>query len=183
MNLLVIDHPAICVDLRYASADNITGQPIYARAIALLHPDAHAALTRAADLAGTLGYRLTVYDAYRPPAAQWRLWEALPDPTFVADPVEGSTHSRGIAVDLTLADEHGQPLVMGTGFDAMLEQSYHGRLDLPREAQRNRTLLLGLMTAAGWVHQPHEWWHYNLPEELSYPIIDDADTVARMMDD
>ncbi|OBS08235.1 D-alanyl-D-alanine dipeptidase [Acidihalobacter prosperus] len=180
--MFAIDHPAIAIDLRYATADNITGHPIYARPAALLHPEAHDALMRAADLAAALDCRLIVYDAYRPPAAQWRLWETLPDATFVADPRIGSTHSRGIAVDLTLAGADGQALAMGTGFDDMREQSYHGRLDIPPDTQRNRALLLGLMTAAGWCHQPHEWWHYNLPAEDQYPIIDDKETVARVMD-
>lgn len=180
--MLVIDHEAIDLDLRYATPDNLTGCPIYTHALALLHPEAHAALARSADLAGVMGYRLVVYDAYRPSIAQWRLWEAMPDPKFVADPRgAGSTHSRGIAIDLTLADVTGNPLRMGTGFDDMCVQSYHGRLDLDPDAQRNRAILLGIMTSAGWEHQSYEWWHYNLPDPLGYRKIDDAVTVARIM--
>jgi zinc D-Ala-D-Ala dipeptidase len=181
--LLEINHPSIDIDLRYATPDNITGRPIYARAVALLHPDAHAALLRAANLAEGQGLCLRIYDAYRPSAAQQRLWEALANPVFVADPSRGSTHSRGVAVDLTLTDATGEPLEMGTGFDAMVPQSYHARTDIPVEAQRNRAVLLGIMTAAGWAHEPHEWWHYNLPDPLRYPLLDDVATVARLMGD
>ncbi|WP_455379997.1 D-alanyl-D-alanine dipeptidase [Acidihalobacter prosperus] len=180
--MFAINHEAVDLDLRYATADNLTGSPIYTHAVALLHPDAHSALERSADLASAMGYRIIVFDAYRPSIAQWRLWEALPDPKFIADPrAAGSTHSRGIAIDLTLADSTGKPLEMGTDFDEMCIQSYHGRLDLDREAHRNRAILLGIMTATGWEHQPYEWWHYNLPDPLVYQKKDDAETVARIM--
>lgn len=179
--LPAIQHPAIDIDLRYATADNISGRPIYTRAAALLHPDAHTALMRAADLAQAQRLRLIVYDAYRPRAAQQRLWEALPDPTFVADPAQGSAHSRGVAVDLTLGDAQGHPLEMGTGFDAMVPQSYHARTDISVKAQRNRAMLLGIMTAAGWMYQPHEWWHYHLPDPERYPLLDDAETAAGLI--
>ena len=71
MPLLEITHPAIQIDLRYASANNFTGKVIYDKAVALLHKEAHAALMRAADLAAAQGLGLLVYDAYRPVAAQW----------------------------------------------------------------------------------------------------------------
>jgi D-alanyl-D-alanine dipeptidase len=181
MHLLEIAHPAVDIDLRYATRDNITGRPIYRRAVALLHPRAHAALGRAADLASAQGLRLRVYDAYRPTEAQWALWEALPDPDFVADPRLGSSHGRGVAVDLGLADPSGRVLDMGTGFDDMTERSHHGRLDLPAAAQRNRALLLGIMVAAGWAHYRVEWWHYNLPDADLYPLLADGAAGPRLM--
>lgn len=177
----LVEHPAINLDLKYATADNITGTPIYAYAVALLHPEAHAALIKAAELASAADRRLIVFDAYRPPAAQRRLWEALPDPTFIADPEIGSTHSRGIAVDLTLAYPSGEALPMGTGFDAMEPASFHAHPGLPADVQGNRQMLAGIMALAGWVHNPMEWWHYNLPDPEAFPIVDDPQTVARMM--
>ncbi len=182
MPLVPISHPAIDLDLRYASADNITGRPIYDRAVALLHPDAHAALLCAAELAAAQQLRLHVFDAYRPVAAQRRLWQTLPDPTFVADPRKGSLHNRGIAVDLTLSRAGGGLLDMGTGFDDMTPQSSHARTDIAVEAQRNRLLLLGLMAASGWLHHPKEWWHYNLRPTDSHPMIDD-DAEGRLLMD
>ena len=181
MPLLPVAHPAITLDLRYATADNITGRAIYDRAVALLHPDAHAALLRAAELAQARQLRLHVFDAYRPVAAQWRLWQTLPDPNFVADPRKGSLHNRGIAVDLTLASADGSLLDMGTGFDDMTPQSSHGRADIAA-AQRNRSLLLGIMAAAGWLHHPREWWHYNLRPTDAHPMIDDAAEGRLLMD-
>ena len=182
MPLLKISHPAVDIELRYATADNITGRPIYDRAVAMLHPEAHAALGRAADLAAAQGLRLRVYDAYRPVAAQWRLWETHPDPTFVANPALGSLHNRGVAVDLTLTTPDGVPLDMGTGFDDMSEQSFHARTDIPVEAQRHRSRLLGIMAAAGWAHHPHEWWHYNLRDWERFPPLSDETEGRELMD-
>ena len=162
------------IDLAYARADNVTGRPIYARARCLLHPQAAALLDRAAELARPHGLSLKIFDAYRPPEAQWVLWNAFPDPEFVADPRRGSPHSRGAAVDLTLVDSAGRELEMGTPFDDFTPASHHGSLAVPAEAQRNRALLLGLMTAAGWDFYRNEWWHYQLFNARSYPLIGDS---------
>lgn len=177
-----ISHPAIDIDLLYAGPDNFTGRPIYDRAVALLHEDAAAALFRAAELAAALALRLKIYDAYRPAAAQRRLWAFRPDPEFVADPARGSDHTRGVAVDLTLADAAGSPLGMGTGFDAAVPQSHHGRADIPAAALLNRSLLLGIMAAAGFRHNPREWWHYSLPDAAAYPLLPDGECAGGMMD-
>lgn len=167
----------IDLDLRYATADNLLGRPVYSRAVALLHPDAHRRLLAAAGRAGILGLRLKVFDAFRPLEAQWTLWEAAEDKTFVADPREGGTHPRGIAVDLTLAKAAtGLELDMGTGFDAFEARSSHGALEgLSAAAIRHRALLLGLMTAAGWDHYAPEWWHYHLPGRATYPALTAVD--------
>jgi D-alanyl-D-alanine dipeptidase len=164
MPLVRIRPPAFDVDLdlRYATADNVTGRPIYARAEAWLHPEAAELLQRAIALARPLGYRFKIFDAFRPTEAQWRLWDAFPSDEFVADPRRGSPHSRGAAVDLTLVDADGRELEMGTGFDSFTPQAHHARTDIPLAAQRNRAILLGIMTAAGWDNFRNEWWHYQL---------------------
>jgi len=121
------------------------------------------------------------FDALRPVEAQWALWNVNPDPEFLADPRRGSPHSRGAAVDLTLLDAEGLELDMGTGFDAFTPLSHHGRTDVPAAAQRNRLLLMGLMTAAGWDFYRNEWWHYQLFDARHYPLICDADLARPMM--
>ncbi|MBB6254900.1 D-alanyl-D-alanine dipeptidase [Nitrospirillum iridis] len=162
------------LDLRYATADNLTGSPLYARPICLLHPAAATCLTHAIGRARALDLRLRVFDAYRPPQTQWALWRALPDPVFIADPRVGSNHTRGVAVDLTLARADGTPLDMGTGFDDMSPQAYHADETVSAAAQRNRALLLGIMAVAGWTHYASEWWHYQLPDAPLYPLVDDG---------
>ncbi len=181
MLLETIAHPVIDIDLRYATADNLTKQLIYQHALALLHPDALYALLRAATLAAAQSLRLRVFDAYRPVAAQWLLWKVLPDPDFVADPRLGPMHSRGVAIDLTLANSAGVPLDMGTGFDDMTARSSHGRTDVSIPAQHNRALLLDLMAVSGFAHNPTEWWHYNLPDWRDYPPLSDEVEGLRLM--
>jgi len=169
------------LDLAYARADNVTGKPIYAQARCYLHRAAAALLDRAADLARPHGLRLKIFDAYRPTEAQWVLWNAFPNPEFVADPRRGSPHSRGAAVDLTLIDAAGRELQMGTPFDDFTSASHHGSSGVSAEAQRNRTLLLGLMTAAGWDFYRNEWWHYQLFNARSYPLISDSALAEGLM--
>lgn len=172
---------AVVRDIAYATSDNITGKPVYRRPECYLHPDAAEKLARAIALARALGIGLKIFDAYRPTEAQWALWNAKPDPDFLADPRRGSPHSRGVAVDVTLLDEAGRELDMGTPFDAFRPQSHHGRTDVSVAAQRNRLLLLGLMSAAGWDFYRNEWWHYQLFDSRRYPLIDDGKGAPPMM--
>lgn len=173
-------HP-VTLNLAYATSNNFTGKPIYRRAACYLRPEAAALLAQAAELAATLGFGLKIFDAYRPTEAQWVLWRHTPDPTFLADPRRGSAHSRGVAVDLTLVDAAGRELEMGTSFDAFTPRSRHGDTAVPPEAQRNRHLLLGLMSAAGWDFYKNEWWHYQLFDAERYPLISDLAAPAPMM--
>ncbi len=171
------------LDIVYATPDNLTGRPVYGRAACFLHMDAAALLARAVGLARPLGLRLRVFDGFRPAEAQWVLWDACPDPDFIADPHRGSPHSMGAAVDLTLVDAaSGRALEMGTGFDTMTPDSHHGVLSVSPEAQRNRALLLGIMTAAGWDFYRNEWWHYQLFQPRGrYPVLSDAAAGTGMM--
>ena len=176
MSLVALTQPAfdIDVDLAYATSNNFTGKPIYRRAAAFLHPVAAEHLQRAIRLAAALGLRFKVFDAFRPTEAQWVMWNHTPDPEFLADPRRGSPHARGAAVDLTLMDSAGRELDMGTGFDAFTPLSHHASTAVPAEAQRNRFLLLGLMTAAGWDFYRNEWWHYQLFDTRRYPLLSDS---------
>jgi D-alanyl-D-alanine dipeptidase len=158
------------LDIRYATADNLTGKPIYRRPVALLLPQATALLRAAQRHAAALGLAIKVFDAYRPIEAQWALWRALPDARYVSDPRTGGVHPRGAAIDLTLLDATSlEELDMGTGFDAGIEASAHASLEVSAAALRNRAVLLGLMTASGWDCYGAEWWHYQLHDAADYP--------------
>lgn len=171
----------VVIALAYATPRNLTGKPVYRQARCYLHVEAEAKLARAVGLARPLGLRLKLLDAFRPSEAQWLLWNACPDPEFLADPRRGSPHSRGVALDLTLLDGAGAELDMGTPFDAFTPLSHHASTEVSLEAQRNRFLLLGLMSAAGWDFYKNEWWHYQLFNSRQYPLLGDADAPAPMM--
>jgi len=163
------------IDLIYATAKNVTGKVIYQNADCYLLECAAQHLRHAVDLARPHGLTFKIFDAYRPSEGQWALWNHSPDPNFVADPRRGSPHTRGVAIDLTLVDERtGQELDMGTPFDDFTPRSFHGDKEVSLEAQRNRFLLLGIMSAAGWDFYKNEWWHYQLFQSRDYPLIEQS---------
>lgn len=183
LRLVEITAPHFDIDfeIAYAGDDNFTGAPVYGRPACYLHDDAAAALARAIELAGEIGLRLLVFDGFRPTEAQWVLWNHTPDPDFLADPRRGSPHSRGVAVDLTLVDEKGARLEMGTAFDDFTPRAHHGNREIPSRAQVNRHILLGLMTTAGWDFYRNEWWHYQMFDSRRYPLISDRRLKRSMM--
>jgi len=169
------------LDIAYATADNFTGAPVYARPGCYLNAEAAGLLARAVALARRHALKLRIFDAFRPSEAQWVLWHHTPDPDFLADPRRGSPHSRGAAVDVTLLDDRGRPLDMGTAFDFFSPRSHHGSDGVSLDAQRNRLLLLGLMTDAGWDFYRNEWWHYQLFDARRYPVLSDSAAGTGMM--
>jgi zinc D-Ala-D-Ala dipeptidase len=171
-DLVEITNPSILIDLAYAGPHNFTGQTLYRENRAFLLCQTARALDIAASAVTARGLRLVLLDAFRPVAVQQILWNFRPDPEFVADPKVGSDHSRGTAVDVTLADASGY-LDMGTGFDVAAPQSHHDRDDIGASARKNRAILREAMAIAGFEENPFEWWHYALKALHGYPIIDD----------
>ena len=161
----------VTIDLRYASENNFTGEKVFFSNTCFLHKVAYEHLCKAVEISKKLGFKLKIFDAYRPTYVQKKLWEFLPDPNFIAPPEKGSPHSRGVALDLTITKE-GRELDMGTGFDEFSKLSYHGNLDISEVAYKNRVILLGIMTDSGWDFYRNEWWHYQLFNSKSYEIIE-----------
>lgn len=170
------------IDLLYATDQNFTKAPVYTRALCYLHQDAVVKLNKAIDLAHRIGYKIKIFDAFRPQAAQQKLWDHTPDPTFLANPQSGSHHTRGVAVDVTLIDlKTGQDLDMGTPFDDFTPRSFHGNLDISDAAIQNRAILLGIMSTAGFDFYFNEWWHYQLFAPREYPLITHGTETDLMM--
>lgn len=177
-NLVEIKSPEFDVDLyiAYATQDNFTGKLLYKQNNCYLHEHAAILLQNAIKYAAALDLRLKIFDAYRPHEIQQKLWNDYPNPTFLSNPETGAVpHCRGVAVDLTLLDKNNTELDMGTGFDEFTPRSFHGNTEISAKAQRNRHLLMGIMTTAGWDFYRNEWWHYQLFEPRKYPIIRDAE--------
>ncbi|OIO59090.1 MAG: D-alanyl-D-alanine dipeptidase [Alphaproteobacteria bacterium CG_4_10_14_0_2_um_filter_63_37] len=165
-------HPDLLFELRYATADNFTGQALYPLPLCLLRrPVAKKLVQVQIDLAPR-GLRLKIFDAYRPLSVQRLLWAHTPDPHYIAPPSEGSRHNRGAAVDLTLVDAAGRELPMGTAYDDFTQQAHRTCRDLPNEVLRARDLLEGAMQRRGFVGMPTEWWHFDDTDWQSYPVLD-----------
>ena len=161
----------IVVDLRYSSNNNFTQKKISSMDSCFLHKVAYEHLCRSAEISKKIGLKLKIFDAYRPVYVQKKLWDFLPDPNFLSHPKKGSPHSRGVAIDLTLVKE-GKELDMGTGFDEFSELSYHGNQGISDLSYKNRLTLLGIMTDAGWDFYRNEWWHYQLFNSKTFPIVE-----------
>ncbi len=164
--------PDAVLDIRYATEKNMVGRPLYPAPAAWLRRPAAERLAKAAATLRADGLRLIVYDAYRPLSVQKAMWKAKPDPRYVADPRKGSSHNRGGAVDVGLADAAGRPLPMPTDFDAFTPQAAHGAKGVAPQAARNAARLKAAMEAAGFVALAEEWWHYRDPDASSWPLLD-----------
>ena len=159
------------IELRYAKKNNITGKKIFIENKCLLIKEAAEKLLLASKIANTFHCKLKVFDAYRPKYVQETLWNFCPDTDFLTNPKIGSPHTRGIAVDLTLI-RNSKELDMGTDFDNFTEKAFHLSKKVSIRAKKNRALLLSIMTLAGFDFYHKEWWHYQLFNSSSYPLID-----------
>ncbi|MDX1624819.1 MAG: M15 family metallopeptidase [Gemmatimonadota bacterium] len=164
--------PDLMLDIRYATDDNFLDRALYEEARCLLVPDAADRLLAAEGRLRAQGYRLVVWDCYRPRSVQYAMWEIKPDPTYVADPEEGSRHNRGAAVDVGLATIEGEPVPLPTDHDDFTPKAHRDATDLPPEAIANRERLEAAMRAEGWSGLESEWWHFDAPGWKRYPLRD-----------
>lgn len=168
--------PDAILDIRYAGTNNFLGANVYgAYNQCYLQPDVARKLQKADSLlkASHAGWRLLLYDCARPVSVQQKMWDILKMPPaekgkYVSNPAHLSVHNLGAAVDLSLADETGKPLDMGTDFDFFGELAYpFMEAQLLREGKltqtqvQNRQVLRAAMRGAGFSGIPHEWWHFN----------------------
>ena len=153
--------PSILLDLRYATDNNFVEEKMYDCGRCFLRPDVAAAVVEAHHALQKKGYGFKMFDCYRPRPIQWKLWNKVPDPRYVADPRKGSMHNRGMAVDLTIVDSLGNELDMGTDFDYFGYEAYHSYGDHPDHITNNRVLLVETMDAHGFRSTSTEWWHYS----------------------
>jgi D-alanyl-D-alanine dipeptidase len=164
--------PTIQVELKYATADNITGRVLYpADFKAQLRRDIAVNLQKAQAVLRPLGYGLKVWDAYRPLEVQKALYAVISDPRYVAAPGVQSMHNRGVAVDITLVDAEGRELEMPTKFDVMgRSASYFYSGGNPAVLKRV-VLLQRVMSRAGFYACKTEWWHFFSRKWRDYPNV------------
>ena len=169
--------PDAVVDLRYATADNFVGKPLYPPdARCLVHESLAPGLAKAADAFRARGAKLVFWDCYRPHAVQVEMFEAVPNPNWVARPgTSARSHESGRSVDVTLADSHyGWLIDMGTGFDDFSPRAKAFATDgVSAKQQANRAWLREGMSAGGLSVYSGEWWHFDGPgADVDRPILD-----------
>ena len=172
VNILDIDN-TIIVDLKYATDDNFTGQVIYDFETCLLREETALKLKAANEELSKSGYRIKIFDGYRPPYAQKVLWKAVPNPTYVANPYKGgSIHSRGAAVDITIVDSDGNELEMPTEYDDLSPAAAPSSKTMSDTARKNMLILQKAMTNNGFRIIKSEWWHFNDTDNSNYTIVE-----------
>ena len=178
----VIDDAAY--DIRYYSSNNFTGNKIngYSRPIAYMTKDGAKALALAAEDLRKQGYRLLIWDTYRPQKAVDNFVEWINNPNDKGDKsfypnlkksdllkgqyiMAKSGHSRGSTVDLTLIKKDGSFVDMGGTFDLFSEISHPDYKKLTKVQKKNRKILHDAMIKAGFKGIDSEWWHFTLVNE------------------
>ena len=149
-------------EMKYATADNFLKEKVYPCDECYLRVKTVRALLKANKSFLEKGYRIKIYDCYRPKVIQKKMWKIVPDANYVANPKKGSIHNRGGAVDISLVDANGKELDMGTKFDFFGKEASHDYVNFSEEILTNRRLLKEIMQQSNFKHLNSEWWHYNL---------------------
>ena len=174
-------------DIRYYSPNNFTGHKIngYKAPRAYMTKEALAALAKAAADLRAQGYRLLIWDAYRPQKAVDDFVAWINDPNTPGDKsfyptleksdllagqyiMAKSGHTRGSTVDLTLIKKDGSFVDMGGTFDLFSEISHPDYKKITKKQKKNRQILHDAMIKAGFKGLDSEWWHFTLKDE-PYP--------------
>lgn len=159
-------------DMKYATPDNFLKAAVYDCADCYLRQVTVKALISANQALLKKGYRIKIFDCYRPLTIQKKMWAIVPNPKYVADPAKGSIHNRGGAVDITLVDASGNELDMGTAFDHFGPEAAHGYKGISKKIRKNRAMLRKVMEQNGFRAFESEWWHYNLDGAAKFPLAD-----------
>ena len=167
-------NPNIRIQTYYATENNFLKQVLYESPKCYLCKAVAQKLDKVQKELEQIGLGLKIWDGYRPPSAQRKMWEIYPNPDFVADPKKGSKHSRGAAVDLTLINLKDETeLEMPTEFDDFSFKADRKCFDgLSQKAIENRQFLEDIMIKHGFIPYVCEWWHFNDDEWEKYPLLD-----------
>lgn len=169
-------------DLKYNTPNNFLKKNVYQEFgldRCYVHPDMHVKLMKLEKILRDKKLKLVLFDCFRPLQVQEQMWKLIPDEKYVADPKKGSNHNRGVAIDCALADESGKLLKFPTEFDDFTEKASHAYKCSDAKACENRELLAAFMEKAGIERFESEWWHYQLPNASTYPIVHVKDVVGK----
>jgi zinc D-Ala-D-Ala dipeptidase len=167
--------PGIILDLRYETENNFMHRVMYKDKpkTSFMRLAAATRLARVQKELHQQGLGLKIFDAYRPYSVTKDFWNLVHDERYVANPIKGSGHNRGIAVDLTVINiKTKKELKMPTGFDAFTDSAHHDFVNLPSDVLKNRKLLKEIMEKYGFKAFATEWWHYSLPDPEEYDVMD-----------
>jgi len=151
----------IILDIRYATTNNFVEEKMYPCGRCFLRQKIARAILKAQQQLQKKGWGLKIFDCYRPIDVQEKLWQKVPNASYVTPPRKGSMHNRGVAVDLTIVDSVGIERDMGTSYDFFGPEAHHNYALHSDEVKANRLLLRSLMESVGLSAIRTEWWHYS----------------------
>lgn len=161
-------------EIRYATPNNFIGEILYDCGMCLLRPKVAEALIEANEYFSKKGYRIKIYDCYRPLYVQKKMWAKVPRPTYVANPyTKGSVHNKGAAIDLTLETLEGCYVEMGSDYDYFGKEAHIDNYNFSEEILANRKLLRDGMRKFGFQTIRTEWWHFSYYKNESYNTLNE----------
>lgn len=162
------------IQLKYATSSNFMRENLYGEFTSCyLHQEAIVKFQKAIKNLKNVkpSWRFVLYDCLRPRSIQYKFWDKVkgtPKQPYVANPEKGSIHNFGFALDLSLLDETGKEVDMGTPFDdftplaePIKEEAFLKTGKLNQKQVDNRKILRAVMQNAGFIQRPNEWWHYD----------------------
>ncbi|MEW6573785.1 MAG: M15 family metallopeptidase [Bacillota bacterium] len=167
--------PELEVELVYYTEHNFTGRKLYDDPRAYLRRGTAEKLKKVLAEVAQRGYRLKIWDAYRPPRVQFEMWAVAPDSRYLVNPHKGySPHSRGCAVDVTLIDSSGRELDMPSGFDEFSPKADRDYSDVTPTRAANSRYLEEVMVRHGFISIRSEWWHFVDSEKEKYGVVEEV---------
>jgi len=161
-------------EIRYATSNNFIGEILYDCARCLLQQEVAEALLKANQYFCELGYKIKLYDCYRPLDVQKKMWAKVPRATYVANPYgKGSIHNKGAAVDMTLVTLEGCYVEMGSDYDHFEREAHIDNVNFPEDVLANRKILIEGMRKFGFNTIRTEWWHFSFRKNMSYPTMNE----------
>lgn len=193
-SLILFEDEHFIIDMMYARENNMVGQAVYEKIgfgnKAYVHKDVAECLKSLIPVLEAKHYKMRICDAYRPPIAHEMLLQIIPQAGFFAATAERSNHCHGTAVDVCLTDMNGNNLDYPTEIDAYeekyqkqvsagnfdeffvhLKKAGHDYEGAALKQIENRLFLKNLMETHGFSSITHEWWHYNINDFASYPLV------------
>jgi D-alanyl-D-alanine dipeptidase len=166
--------PTLLADQKWATSASLVGRPLYRAPRLLLQRPVAEAIVRINQKLGQQGFRLKLYDAYRPLWVTQLLYRLAPEASrkgFLASPTLGSRHNRAAAVDCTIVDSNGRDLRMPSPYLCFDERAYRRTTGLDPQVLNNLQFLTRVMASEGFTTINEEWWHYDAPGWQKYPIL------------
>jgi D-alanyl-D-alanine dipeptidase len=165
---------SVIVDIPYATENNMIGEKLYPCNKCFLRYVLVKAIIKAMKVFNQKGLNIKLLDCYRPLDVQKLLYNKFPFKGYVADPIGGSIHNRGTAVDLTFADMNGKELDMGSDYDEFSAHSHYSYKNLSDTIIKRRKFLHETMIKYNFLPIRMEWWHFEFIDARKYKIINDS---------